>query len=103
MDEPSARDRSLDPPGEGRLLDVLVRAGLILALALALAMLCYQIFPPILVLMMWALILAITLYPLNRALASRLGGPQRLGGHVDHPARYHADRRADRVVGQFDG
>jgi len=52
------------------LLDVLIRAGLILALA----MLCYRIFSPFLVLMVWALILAITLYPLHRALAARLGG-----------------------------
>lgn len=70
MDQPSARDGSLDLPSEGRLLDVLIRAGLILALA----MLCYRIFSPFLVLMVWALILGITLYPLNRALASRLGG-----------------------------
>jgi predicted PurR-regulated permease PerM len=52
------------------LLDVLIRAGLILALAL----LCYRIFSPFLVLMVWALILAITLYPLHRGLAARLGG-----------------------------
>lgn len=70
MDEPSARNGSLDSLTEGRLLDVLIRAGLILALA----MLCYRIFSPFLVLMVWAMILGITLYPLNRALASRLGG-----------------------------
>lgn len=52
------------------LLDVLIRAGLILTLVL----LCYRIFSPFLVLMVWALILAITLYPLHRALAARMGG-----------------------------
>jgi len=52
------------------LLDVLIRAGLILALV----MLCYRIFAPFLVLMVWALILAITLYPLHRLLAARMGG-----------------------------
>src|SRR6187431_198731 len=54
------------------LLDVLIRAGLILVLA----MLCYQIFSPFLVLMVWALILAVTLYPLHQALARRMGGRQ---------------------------
>ena len=57
---------------QSRLLDVLIRAGLILVLVL----LCYQVFSPFVVLMEWALILAVTLYPLNRALAARLGGKQ---------------------------
>jgi predicted PurR-regulated permease PerM len=52
------------------LLDVLIRAGLILALV----MLCYRVFSPFLVLMVWALILAITLYPLHQWLAARMGG-----------------------------
>jgi predicted PurR-regulated permease PerM len=54
------------------LLDVLIRAGLILVLA----MLCYRVFSPFLVLMVWALILAITLYPLHQAMATRMGGRQ---------------------------
>jgi predicted PurR-regulated permease PerM len=53
-----------------RLLDVLIRAGLIVVLAL----LCYQVFAPFLSLMVWAVILAVTLYPLQRALARRMGG-----------------------------
>ena len=65
-----------DPSYERRLsrllLDVLIRAGLILALV----MLCYRIFSPFLVLMVWALILAVTLYPLHQALARRMGGRQ---------------------------
>ena len=68
MHDPKVTNRAFDSRDEGRLLDVLIRAGLILALA----MLCFQIFSPFLVLMVWALILAITLYPLNQALA-RLG------------------------------
>ena len=52
-----------------RLLDVLIRAGLILALAV----LCYQIFSPFLTLMVWALILAVTLYPLHQMLAAQDG------------------------------
>ena len=65
-----------DPATEKRLarllLDVLIRAGLVLALV----MLCYRIFSPFLVLMVWALVLAITLYPLHQALAARMGGRQ---------------------------
>ena len=63
---------SSDPAYERRrsrlLLDVLIRAGLVLVLA----MLCYRIFAPFLVLMVWALILAVTLYPLHQMLAARI-------------------------------
>jgi predicted PurR-regulated permease PerM len=52
------------------LLDVLIRAGLIGVLA----MFCYRIFVPFLNLMVWALILAITLYPLQTKLRALLGG-----------------------------
>src|SRR5262245_52774139 len=62
-----------DAIGSG-LLDVLIRAGLILALAL----LCYRVFAPFLVLMVWALILAVTLYPLQQAIARRIGHRQGL-------------------------
>ena len=67
---------SSDPAYEKRhaslLLDVLIRAGLILVMV----MLCFWIFSPFLVLMIWALILAVTLYPFHRALAARMGGRQ---------------------------
>jgi hypothetical protein len=56
------------------LLEVLIRAGLILAMVL----LCYRVFSPFLTLMVWALILAVTLYPLHQALANRIGGRQGL-------------------------
>jgi predicted PurR-regulated permease PerM len=51
------------------LLDVLIRAGLITVLVLF----CFDIFHPFLNVMLWALILAITLYPLNQKLGARLG------------------------------
>ncbi len=54
------------------LLDVLIRAALILGLAI----LCYQVFAPFLMLMLWALILAVTMYPMHLALAGKLGGKQ---------------------------
>lgn len=60
------------------LLDVLIRAGLILAMAV----LCYQIFSPFLTLMLWALILAVTLYPLQQWMAGRMRGRQGLASTV---------------------
>lgn len=51
------------------LLDTLIRAGLIAALVVA----CFQVFFPFLSLMTWALILAVTLYPLHNLLKARVG------------------------------
>src|SRR5256885_1564346 len=51
------------------LLDALIRAGLIAALVIF----CFQIFHPFLDLMLWSLILAITLYPLQGRLKRKLG------------------------------
>lgn len=56
------------------MLDVFIRAGLILGLA----MLCYRVFSPFLILMVWALILAVTIYPLHQYLAGKIGGRQGL-------------------------
>lgn len=56
--------------GNGReLLDVLIRAGLIAVLVMS----CFEIFKPFLSLMLWAVILAITLFPLNQRLAGWFG------------------------------
>jgi predicted PurR-regulated permease PerM len=74
MNIPSQPEQDLEQRLAAPLLDVLIRAGLILALA----MLCYQVFSPFLTLMVWALILAVTLYPLHQALARRIGGKQGL-------------------------
>lgn len=53
----------------GGLLDVLIRAGLITVLVIF----CFQIFYPFLNLMLWALILAVTMYPLHCMLRGKLG------------------------------
>jgi len=67
-------DRELERRVSARLLDVLIRAGLIGVLAA----LCYVVFAPFLTLMVWAIILAVTLYPLHQAFARKLGGKQGL-------------------------
>jgi len=54
------------------MIDVFIRAGLVLALVL----LCYHIFSPFLSMMLWALILAVTIHPLHLKLAAALGGRQ---------------------------
>jgi predicted PurR-regulated permease PerM len=51
------------------LLDVLIRAGLVAVLAVF----CFRVFVPFLDLMAWAVILAITLYPLQVRLRRRFG------------------------------
>ena len=51
------------------LLDTLIRAGLITALVVA----CFEVFSPFLSLMFWALILAVTLYPLHHLIKARTG------------------------------
>jgi predicted PurR-regulated permease PerM len=57
------------------LLDVLIRAGLIAVLVIF----CFQIFSPFRDLMLWSLILAITLYPLQCRLKGMLGQKD---GHI---------------------
>ena len=56
-------------PWSHPLLDVLLRVGLIAVLAVF----CYGIFHPFLSLMLWSVILAVTLYPLQRKLRAKLG------------------------------
>ncbi|SPR97324.1 AI-2E family transporter [Cupriavidus taiwanensis] len=51
------------------LLDVLIRAGLIAVLAIF----CFQIFRPFLDLIVWSVILAVTIYPLQVRLRHKLG------------------------------
>lgn len=74
MNLPSQPDHELEQRLASPLLDVLIRAGLILAMV----MLCYRVFSPFLTLMAWALILAVTLYPFHQSLAGRIGGRQGL-------------------------
>lgn len=63
-------DPEAEPSGSTPLLDVLVRAGLIGALAV----LCYQVFAPFLSLTAWSAVLAVTMYPFHQWLARRTGG-----------------------------
>src|SRR5262249_1606465 len=74
MNIPSQPDQEIEQRLASLGLDVLIRAGLILIMA----MLCYQVLSPFLTLMVWALILAVTLYPLHQALASTIRGKQGL-------------------------
>jgi len=74
MTAPREPDHELEDRLSRRLLDVFIRAALVLALVL----LCYKIFSPFMTMMLWALILAITIYPLHQMLAARIGGKQGL-------------------------
>lgn len=55
-----------------RFMDMFIKFGLILALA----SFCFTVFSPFLNMMLWAIILAVTLYPLHQYFAARLGGKQ---------------------------
>ena len=60
-------DDDLEPRTAAALLEVLIRAGLILILAI----ICYKVFSPFMIAMVWAVILAVTLYPLHQRIARR--------------------------------
>ena len=68
---PKSND-DLEPRIAATLLEVLIRAGLILILTI----ICYQVFSPFMILVVWAVILAVTLYPLHQRIARRVGGRQ---------------------------
>ena len=72
MSMPLYPDPEFERRVASRLMDVLIRAGLIVALAA----LCYRVFSPFLTLMVWALILAIAMYPLHLAFARRMRNRQ---------------------------
>ena len=61
-----------------QLLDVLIRAGLLGVFAI----LCWRVFSPFLTLLLWAVILAVTLYPLHQSIARRLGGKHGLSATI---------------------
>lgn len=71
-------DEELMARGASRLMDIFIRAGMVLALVL----LCYRVFSPFLTLMVWALILAVTLFPLHQMIARRIGGRQGLASTI---------------------
>jgi predicted PurR-regulated permease PerM len=78
MSQPWQPDDDFERRALSRLLDVLIRAGLIGLLAV----LCYVVFAPFLTLMVWAIILAVTLYPLHRSVARRIGGKEGLAATI---------------------
>src|SRR6187455_594823 len=71
-------DRDFDQRFASQLLETLIRAGLIFVLV----WLCFRIFAPFLTLMVWALILAVAMYPLHQMLARKMGGKQGLAATV---------------------
>jgi predicted PurR-regulated permease PerM len=74
MNIPEKPDLGFEQRIMSRSLDVLIRAGLVIAMVV----LCYRIFSPFMNLMVWALILAVTFYPLHQPIARKLGGRQGL-------------------------
>ena len=78
MNTPWQPDANFEKRVSARLLDVLIRAGLIGVLTA----LCYLVFAPFLTLMVWAMILAVSLYPLHRGLARRIGGKEGLAATI---------------------
>ena len=74
MNAPYEPDPALEARLSRKLLDVFIRAGLVVALVLF----CYRIFEPFIGLMAWSVILAVTLYPLHQRLARRAGAKQGL-------------------------
>jgi predicted PurR-regulated permease PerM len=74
MNAPYTPDPEFEQRLSGKLLDILIRAGLVFVLAFV----CYRIFSPFLSLAAWSMILAVTLYPAHQKLARRMGGKQGL-------------------------
>lgn len=72
MNTPTQISSELEKRVSGRALDVLIRAGLVLALTL----LCYQIMQPFVTMLVWSVILAVTLYPVHQRFAAMLGQRQ---------------------------
>ena len=70
MTRPRQPDHEFEHRIASRLLNVLIRAGLIGLLAA----LCYVVFAPFLTLMAWAVILAVSLYPCTDGSPATLGG-----------------------------
>jgi predicted PurR-regulated permease PerM len=62
-------DKALENHISHKVLDLFIRAGLIVFLVVY----CYQIFKPFIGLMLWSLILAVALYPLHTLIARKMG------------------------------
>jgi len=78
MIEPPKPDSEFEQRVPPRLMDALIRAALIGGLA----WLCYRVFSPFLTLMVWSIILAVTLYPLQQLIARRIRGKQGLAATI---------------------
>ena len=65
-------DSALDKIITRKLMDSFIRIGLIAFLVVY----CYQIFRPFIGLMLWSIILAVALYPLQALMARKMGGKQ---------------------------
>jgi len=74
MNAPYTPDPEFEQRLSRKLLDVLIRAGLVFVVAFV----CYRIFSPFIALMAWSTVLAVTLYPAHQKLARRMGGKQGL-------------------------
>ena len=69
MDQPSNQGH---PITAAEFVDSLVKVGLVGMMVI----MCFRVFSPFMNLMMWALILGVTLYPMHQTLAGKLGGRQ---------------------------
>lgn len=78
MDTHLKPEASVESRVTSSFLEALIRAGLLLALV----MICYRVFSPFLILMVWALILAVTLYPLHQLIARKIGDKQGLAATI---------------------
>lgn len=74
MNIPGDFDHQMEKRLSRTMMDIFIRAGLVLLLA----MLCYRVFSPFMPIMLWSLILAVTMYPLHCRLAKTIGGRQGL-------------------------
>jgi predicted PurR-regulated permease PerM len=75
MNMPSQLTQEIEKRASSLLVDAFIRVGLIAIMLV----LCYQVFSPFLTLMIWALILAITMYPLHQMLARKIGWRRKQG------------------------
>lgn len=82
-----------------RFLDMFIKFGLILALG----SFCFTVFSPFMNMMLWALILAVTLYPLHQRFAARLGGKQGQSSTPAGPAGHPAHRGPHRGHARLPG
>jgi predicted PurR-regulated permease PerM len=79
LTDPASPDhRELDQQISSRFLELFIRAGLLGLLVV----LCYRIFLPFLSLMVWAVVLAVALYPLHQWLARKLRNKQGLASTI---------------------